>query len=516
MTRERRNRHIIKRIIVRGTLVLDTPTCLGSGYAEGPTDLVLLRDSIQQKQIIDGQQIECYHALLTGSSIAGSLRNHLHEYQGGYEADDQSKLFGGKRSDEDGDQSSLIIDDSVSSTLPAVELRDGVKIDGKTGTAANKAKYDLELLAAGTEFPLCFELLVDKDNENELIQALASALQGLELGEIGIGMKKRRGFGRCHVKEWQVWHFDLQDSGDRMAWLTLDRPWAKAYSKQPNTSESIAAALEITLVDKDKRDRFSIQATFKLASPILIRSAEHSTERTPDAVHLKSKRGEEWQPVVSGTSLAGVLRHRAVRIINTLSSSSEPDEKEPEIIQKLFGFVNERKKLASEPTDEQNQNAQASRLVVHESLIEGATAQNDLVQNRIAIDRFTGGAYHGALFSEQPVFDSGNTSIKLELELRKPQDHEVGLLLLLLKDLWTKDLPVGGTASIGRGRLQGTTADLMWQRPENPKQWAITEKDGALQIINATDPSLSAESVRNELEEFVQALLKHLRREVKV
>ncbi|WP_413167541.1 hypothetical protein ACL6C3_12785 [Capilliphycus salinus ALCB114379] len=26
------------------------------------------------------------------------------------------------------------------------------------------------------------------------------------------------------------------------------------------------------------------------------------------------------------------------------------------------------------------------------------------MQSRIAIDRFTGGAYHGALFSEQPIF----------------------------------------------------------------------------------------------------------------
>ena len=43
---QRNQRHIIKRIIVRGTLVLDTPTCLGNGDADSPTDLALLRDSI--------------------------------------------------------------------------------------------------------------------------------------------------------------------------------------------------------------------------------------------------------------------------------------------------------------------------------------------------------------------------------------------------------------------------------------------------------------------------------------
>lgn len=499
MTRNRNNRHIIKRIIVRGTLVLDTPTCLGSGDAEGPTDLVLLRDTIRQKtQNTEGQELEGFHALLTGSSIAGALRNYLREYQGGYEADEQSDLFGGKRSDENGDQSPLIIDDAISSTLPVVELRDGVKIDGKTGTAADKAKYDLELLAAGTEFPLCFELLIDEENnESELIQSLALALQGLERGEIGIGMKKRRGFGRCHVKKWQVWQFNLRDSADRMAWLTLDRPWAEAYP--PTTSESIAEALGVVLEQQDKRDRFSIHATFKLGSPLLIRSSEHSTERTPDVVHLKSQRGKEWQSVVSGTSLAGVLRHRAVRIVKTLTSNPGLNSQEAELIQELFGFVKEKKVQPEQnQTEAQAKPAKASRLTVHESVIKATT---DLVQNRIAIDRFTGGAYHGALFSEQPIFGSNETTLKLELELRQPEGYEIGLLLLLLKDLWTGDLPVGGESSIGRGRLQGIDATITRHIPQQPEEWTISQGDGQLRVSEKDAAALKV---------FVEALVSYL------
>ena len=34
------------------------------------------------------------------------------------------------------------------------------------------------------------------------------------------------------------------------------------------------------------------------------------------------------------------------------------------------------------------------------------------------------------------------------------------MLLLLLKDLWTGDLPLGGESSIGRGRLRGLEAKL--------------------------------------------------------
>ena len=47
--KSRNHRYIVERIIVKGSLILDTPTCLGSGDADGDTDLVLLRDSIEDK-----------------------------------------------------------------------------------------------------------------------------------------------------------------------------------------------------------------------------------------------------------------------------------------------------------------------------------------------------------------------------------------------------------------------------------------------------------------------------------
>jgi CRISPR/Cas system CSM-associated protein Csm3 (group 7 of RAMP superfamily) len=294
-------------------------------------------------------------------------------------------------------------------------------------------------------------------------------------------MKKRRGFGQCHVKEWQVWNFDLTDASDRTAWLTLDHSWLTdpPCTKQPAVDASIVVALkkaglQIEKNWEDKRDRFLIHATFQLVGSLLIRSGQDSTGCAPDVVHLKSHRpknniqeiensSDKNKPnlvhILSGTSLAGVLRHRAERIIKTLGSCSQ-------LVDQLFGFVNGKE-------------AKASRLVVYEKVIEKAT---ELVQNRIAIDRFTGGAYHGALFNEQPIFGSNETIVTIELELRQPEDYEIGLLLLLIKDLWTSDLPVGGESSIGRGRLKGIQANLIRHHPQNPKQWKITANNENLQI----------------------------------
>lgn len=489
MTQARLKRHyrdITRRIIIQGQLVLDTPTCFGNGDTDADTDLALLRDSVENK------------ALLTGASIAGALRNYLRERQGGYDAIEHFQTFGGKRGDEEGDQSPVIINDALSSHCIAAELRDGVKINSTTGTAADQAKYDLELLQAGTAFNLRFELLLDAQDNNEsaLIQEFAIALQGLEnlesgkSSEISIGMKKRRGFGRCHVEQWQVWDFDMTEEGDRLAWLTFDRIWTT--HRKPPIEGKIFDILQPQNVPVDQRDRLTIQATFDLNGSLLIRSGHAETGKAPDVVHLKSKRGNTFEPVLSGTSLAGVLRHRAERIVKTLSNQTS-DAPSP-LIDEIFGMV-----------DETSKKAKSSRLLVDETVIENTA---DLVQNRIAIDRFTGGAYHGALFDEQPVFGGDESTVTVSLELRQPKKAEIGLLLLLLKDLWTSDLPVGGGSSIGRGRLRGKEATLTWQC-STPEQWKIKQEGDRLKLEDLITPTLPEAEVRGRLETYVAALVNY-------
>ncbi len=494
--KSRNQRLIIERIIIKATLILDTPACLGSGDADGNTDLVILRDSIEDK------------ALLMGSSISGALRNYLREFENGYNATETSLLFGGNRSDKDGEQSPLIINDALSSELIKAELRDGVKICSLTGTAANKAKYDLELLEAGTIFELDFELLIaEQDNREQLIRELLIILQGLENGEISVGMKKRRGFGRCHVKKWQVWRFDLQKIDDFIEWLNFPH-WTTDLLPSHNSYPTIVEAFQKAEIKiktdwKDNRNRFIIEAIFTLASPLLIRSSQADTEKTPDDVHLKSRRNGELKSILSGTSLAGVLRHRAERIVNTLAENTQ-------IIDQLFGFVKDKKDTLDSTYDDDKRKAQASRLIVDESIIKET---NDLVQTRIAIDRFTGGALHGALFQEQPIFASDKTEIELKIELRQPKNSEIGLLLLLLKDLWTGDLPVGSTSSIGRGRLQGKEATITWKNENNPKKWKIKLKDNKLQIEDILNKKSSLKKVQEELNNLVTEFINQVKQD---
>ena len=497
--KSRNQRLIVERIIIKGTLILDTPTSLGSGDTDGYTDLVILRDSIEDK------------ALLMGSSITGALRNYLREVQNDYNATETSLLFGGDRNDNDGEQSLLIINDALSSELIKAELRDGVKISSLTGTAIYKTKYDLELLEAGTKFELYFELLLgEADNREQLIRELFIIFQGLKNGEISIGMKKRRGFGRCHVTKWQVWRFDLQKLDQQLAWLNFEH-WKTDLLSTDNSYPEVAeafqkAGIKVKADWKDNRSRLTIQAIFTLASPLLIRSSQADINKAPDDVHLKSRRNGEFKSILSGTSLAGVLRHRAERIVNTLAENHQVENEQ--IINELFGFVEKKQDNSNSASQYNNKKAQASRLIVDESIIEET---NDLVQTRIAIDRFTGGALHSTLFQEQPIFASDKTEVQLKIELHQPEKYEIGLLLLLLKDLWTGDLPVGSTNSIGRGRLQGKEAHINWYTESQQKKWKFKLKDNKLQVEDLLNKKSSLNKIQAELNNLVTEFINQVK-----
>ena len=476
------SRKIIRRIAVTGKLILLTPARFGGGSDSAVTDMPILRDAKSNMP------------LLPGSSVAGALRAYLRERLHGYEEAEPSdgdsipqRLFGDVIEDIPEDkrrscESYLVIEDSIAE-MTSVEFRPGVKIDSKKRLVmmekdeAEKEKggqlYDMELLEAGTEFCLAFELdLPDQESlQQELLQGLAIALTGLEQGEIGLGARKRRGFGECKVTEWQVMDYNLKDPAHLKNWIT-NTPVV------PATGATIAEKLGVKESLPDKRHLFNVDAEFQLETSLMIRAGIGSKD-SPDMVHLRSRRvdeitykqKEEASPILSGTSLAGVMRARALRIANTLLDENRAKE----LVREIFG----PEKLEKQSDRQQADAVQpfASRLLVRERTVNG---RNDLVQTRIRIDHFTGGTSPGALFEQQPVIGGDQGKIVISLELRKPENAHIVLLLQVLKDLWTGDLPVGGESSTGRGRLKGVRADLTLRHPEKPKQeWHLTpgEKD---------------------------------------
>lgn len=429
------HRGIQERWIIEGTLELEAPAHFGNGDVSVATDMPLARDA------------ETGKPLLTGASIAGALRNYLRAV----DREQTTRLFGNVFATTTL-ESALIVNDALATNAADVELRDGVAINPKTRTAEEKKKFDIELLPAGTQFDLCFELNVSKDDK-ELVRALAIALRGLEQGKIGLGKRKTRGFGQCQVTRWRVRHYRVTQPQDLVAWLNDDRT-----REQNGTSIAPLFGFVDAELEHAARAGFSLNAEFRLDGSLLIR-AEGATSNAPDMAQLHSKRNGKLEPILSGTSLAGALRARAWRIANTRAVNKD---KARGLVDGMFG-----------PREGE---LRASRVRVRESVIRNGLG--NMVQNRVKIDRFTGGASPTALFSEQPVFGLPETRVQIALELVKPEKREIGLLLLLLKDLWTGDLPLGGESSVGRGRLRGLSAKLQLDGNE----WEIQDYDGKLTI----------------------------------
>lgn len=439
-----KSREIVERIIIKGDLILETPTHFGGGDTEGLMDMPLALDPLDGK------------ALLTGSSLAGALRSYLREREKGYgkkgSKDSLYMSLFGNQEDSEGEQSFIIVYDSRIEK-PNVELRDGVKIDPKTRTAKNRNKFDFELIEAGTSFPITIELLIQENRRDLIMKGLAVALQGLEKCEIPLGFRKRRGFGQCRVKEWKVKRYDLTKPDGLIGWLTDNFEGSKI-------GEKISSLLSVDEPELDQREIFTMDAFFSLDSPILIGS-NSDENNAPDSVHLHSKRNKKSVPIISGTAMAGALRSRALRIAKTLNNNGNAKK----IVEEIFGSDIEFS------TDK----AYASKLIINENEINKPLTH---VQSRVKIDRFTGGAYPGALFNDQPIFGKDDTGVQLKIQIQQPNNSHIGLLLLLLKDLWTGDLPIGGKSSIGRGRLRGKNANLIYRQNNNVLQeWTIKGND---------------------------------------
>lgn len=449
-------RHICQRIVVEADLILQTPACLGNGDNDEQIDMPLLVDPLDERL-----------PLLTGASLAGALRAYLREWEHGYgnRAHPQSsytvKLFGANPGDENGLQSALIVDDALGRDQQ-VERRQEVGLDPRSRTSAHDRLFDRELWAAGTTFSLRLELSIcDGDDEPAMRRALATALHGLESGEIGLGARKRRGYGHGAVEQWHVRRFDLGRREGLLDWIAEgDQPLA------PSTATVAASISEALGVDErlpDLRDRFLLVATFAIDGTLLM--GGENTADGPDKMHIHSTRPGHAAacPVVPGTGLAGALRARAQAIANTLAPA-----RAEVLVDSLFG----------PRTIGRGDTGYASPLEVAEAWVEGGS--DDWVQFRTRLDRWTAGVLPGALFNAQPM--SGGTVV-LVLKLRNPQPHGIGLLLLLLKDLWEGDLPLGGEIGSGRGRLMGQRAEIARHNPSEAKTWTIVaDGQGKLQI----------------------------------
>lgn len=481
-------RKVRKRIVVEGELVLDEPVHLGGGSEEDASvDMRLLVDEVDGKP------------LLTGASIAGALRSYLRARELGYEQGHDTGitvqqdlnslatlLFGGRKGDDDGVQSPLVVEDALGNLATTRSVRDGVALDPATRTAEEGALYNFEVWDAGVVFPLRFELAIcdagpAANREDDLHCALLTIMAGLSDGEILIGAKKNRGYGKGRVHAWHVETYDFATADGLTRWIESGQN-APVHQQ---SIEELESDWNVTPVG-DARHYFDIDATFLLKDSLLIRAGDDRPG--PDMVHLMTRFVDGTrQPVIPGTSFAGTVKNRCVKIA-AIHTGNHAAQLHNRLMKSLFGDVEQGR------SDE----AMGSRVQIRQTLIPSESVVTDLVQHRICIDRFTGGVLPGALFNQQPIFASDDSFVTLDIRIINPLDAEIGLLLHALRDLWTTDLPVGGEASVGRGRLTGQKAALVHNKPGETTRWVLHTAADPAQPLGLSEAELESLNVYAE------------------
>ena len=525
-------RGIRRRLVVEGHFVLTEPAHFGSGEEGDQVDMDLLTS-----QPLDPEASVA--PVLPGTTLAGALRSALHTRLRGSRAEQKRRglrendpvelLFGGYRGDDIGLQSALLIEDAYGVLPPPAEteilptgpeLREGVALQAQTRTAASGKLYDRLCWPAGTSFPLRFELVLtdhDKQKHDAILRTFCTVLRTLEEGEIKLGMRKRRGQGHGIVKVWRLRDYNLTQIDDLLAWLDdggtslLDASEEALETRGIVSEDTAEVLLDVAPLNEDQRTYFTLHATLALPGSLLIRSGLAPELGSPDMTHLRTRHPKPndphhscLEPVLSGTSVAGALRARAYRIACTLGGLSPART----LIYNLFGY-GPQDHWPERPKDAPR--ICASRLETREHVI--TDAKMNLVQNRVMIDRFTGGSYPGALFNQRPAFGSDATFVVVDLRLVLPKPYEIGLLLLLLKDLWTGDLPLGGEQSVGRGRLSGNMTSceaILEHRYREGDELHTATWRIAPQSSEDGRSSLQVEGDREALQAFVDAFLSYL------
>ena len=424
---------LIGKIKITGDLILKSPLLIGDG--EGET-----ADNFRDVHVLKNRAGKPF---IPGTSLCGVLREWLE----GVEPAAVKEIFG----DNDEMQSSIQLDDI---TLDNYEIipRDGVKIDNITGAGVDGSKYDFEAVERGAKGSL--KLLINlrgRHSVDKISKTVGHLLKKLQ-GGIQLGALTSKGFGLTVGENLTANFYDFHNKADVIAWLTDKNP---AKTIQPSDEN-------ISLNDND----FIADAEFIFNSSFIIRDYD-ATEKIKDtsitAATLKSLKDF----VIPGTSLKGILRHRAEYILDKQGLDKN-------VLENLMG------------TD-----ANKSRFIVAESYVSPKNF-SEVVHTRNKIDRFTGGTLQGTLFSTKPAYqkDFDAPTLKIHFEIRAAKNFEAGLALFLLRDLWLGHVAIGGEKSVGRGTIRGISAAINFK--------------GKTYKLNADGKVISGD--KSELEGFAAAL----------
>lgn len=491
-------RRLQSRLKINGTLTTETALHVG-GHGESPdTDLPLAQNGAGDFYI-------------PGTSITGVLRawcqKNFEHVQLPNKRTLIDEIFGFQKGD-DGQASFVIVEDIKLAKGIQSEIRDGVGINRIYGTAAEQAKFDRAILPRGTELALAVIVEMQEANASKIKAIFGHLLTALSKGHLRFGAARTRGLGKVRLTKLK--EIKEQEFNKILDWLNSNGSSRELVGAQ--IENEIATKLNPGAIPNPSSRVLEITIKWRPKSSLMVKAGYDGIG--VDMLPLTSGNGKDHVSLcLPGSSIKGAFRSHAERIVRTLidhpSESEFHEQIQVPLIKDLFGAKKESNGQASHlglgavsiddcyatkgfdasvwrevevgrMKDDETYTKQelwqglkridldrevGATLSEPEKLEDTKTLR---VSHHVAIDRWTGGASDGALFSVlQPsatvkwndiclTLDFSRLFLKNEeTEVKERQKHlALMLLLLVLRDFAENRLPLGFATNRGMGEVE--------------------------------------------------------------
>lgn len=541
------------RYYITGTLTAESPIHIGS--LDGAT--------IDMPVSVDGMGTP----VIPGTALAGVLRDSNDDWGS---RDRKSRVTSTSRI--------TIHDAPLSNRQPVTELRKGVSINRYTGAAQPGFLYDMEVLPAGSEFAFCCTLESARpnwvrnpgdgsdSNQNAsdardwdglpatVKQLIANAASGF-----AVGRKTSTGLGKLRLVAPAVKCRDLTSRDHLLARLAERNvcdgtlPDGTPLPSLPQVAAPIGGVEPAPGV-------LRIKVPWRANGPVLV--ADNPIGDAVDTVPVTTREGDLVRLVVPGSSIRGVLRSQAERILRTVLNvrsfsdpSSQLDMRQAHVddlaategmalVAALFGTAGDSSKprgqsgrkgaltvgecrtaiswdwvkwdrvCSASKTDPKDGRPQDELLKALAELEESSLPKHEskcgvgrfLIGDHVAIDRWTGGAADGALYSVlepwltndgdwEPVTIDVDWSRLMAFRTGNDGDADgnlalaaLALLLLTVQDFCDGLIPLGFGAAKGYGSVAADASKVEIPLPEALCPATATEPAAGANAATQPDP----------------------------
>ena len=423
-----------KRVVARVVIEAATPLSISSGANNVMTDDLILTD-------VNGLPY------IPGSTICGVIRHAV-------DPKNESPIFGYHNKENGGLGSRFLISNALlvgedgqvveklQSNLNSdfytkmrnLSIRQHVRI-GDKGATMSTGKFDQQVIYKGARFAFEMELVVYEDQKLEDFNALLSVIQS---ATFRLGGGSTKGYGEVKVISLKKHTFDLTQPNQLTQYIHKTSSLNDAFWN--NIAEE-----ELEVGNLEGWDKYELCLTAK--DYFIFGSGLASDEYDADSTSVK----EDiivWNnnkpkfindlTLIPASSVKGAIRHRTeywYRKANGLYKK----EDDIKTLEQLFGSADGDK-------------SSKGKILIGDFIY--SENRPDKLFNHVKIDRFTGGAIDGALFSEAVTETTEEAHLTILID-SSIDDKVKEAFEKSLRQICLGQLPLGGATNHGHGIFKG-------------------------------------------------------------